>query len=168
MADLKTVEGNMGILDPIYQKQKEGVAKMRTSLLACSDDLRASRQALQNITTMRIYHQIARIIKYLELMDKLEAKLYESIDATIDSANVSSPSTWITLLSIQERLQKSMIESQKLLQQLDIQALDVIDLSSDAVEDFNAASQILDSDVREKIRNNAQAVLLELKEGEDS
>lgn len=165
MSNLKTVDGSTSILDPLYQKQKEGVAKMRTSLMACSDDPVTTKQAINNITTLRIYHQIARIIKYLELMDKLEDKLYASIDATIDNANESSPSTWMMLLNVQERLQKTMIESHKLLQPyLDIQEFGIVDLTAQSVDE-SSQSNILDADSRDRIRSNAQAALLALGAG---
>ena len=165
MSNLKTVDGSTAILDPLYQKQKEGVAKMRTSLLACSDDPITTKQAIQNITTMRVYHQIARIIKYLEMMDKLEDKLYASIDATIDNANENSPSTWMMLLSIQERLQKTMIESHKLLQPyLDIQEFSVVELTAQSVDE-SSRSILLNADSRDKIRSSAQAALLALEAG---
>lgn len=165
MSDLKTVDGSTTILDPLYQKQKEGVAKMRTSLLACSEDVVTTKQAIQNITTMRVYHQIVRIIKYIEIMDKLEDKLYASIDATIDNANEDSPSTWMMLLNIQERLQKTMIESHKLLQPyLDIQEFSVVDLTAQSVNESSSPT-ILNADSRDKIRSSAQAALLALGAG---
>lgn len=167
MSNLKTVDGSAQILDPLYQKQKEGVAKMRTSLLACADDPVTSKRAIQNITTMRVYHQIARIIKYLEIMDKLEDKLYESIDASIDNANAQNPSTWMMLLTIQERLQKSMIESHKLLQPyLDIQEFSVVELTAADNTESDSSDNILNADSRDKIRAGAQAALLALGAGE--
>lgn len=165
MSNIKTVDGFTSILDPLYQKQKEGVAKMRTSLLACTEDPTMAKAAIQNISTLRVYHQIARIIRYLEMMDKLEDKLYSSIDATIDNANENSPSTWMMLLNIQERLQKTMIESHKLLQPyLDIQEFSIVELTAQSVDD-NSRPMILNADSRDKIRSSAQAALEALQAG---
>ena len=162
-------------VDPIYARQKEDVAKMRASLLACSGDTLSSpitKQALKNITAMRIYHQISRIIRYLDLMDKLEDKLYASIEATIDRANEDSTSTWVVLLNIQEKLQKSMIESHKLLQPyMELQDIQLMDLIPEQESLETASNIILPADSREKIRNVASEVLQSLEEdsgGEDS
>ena len=51
MSNIKTVDGFTSILDPLYQKQKEGVAKMRASLLACTEDPTMAKAAIQNIST---------------------------------------------------------------------------------------------------------------------
>lgn len=164
MDDLKTVEGS---LDPIYQQQKEGVSKMRTSLLACTSNPSLAKTAINQVTVLRIYHQIARIIKYLEMMDKLEEKMYEAIDHTIDNANTNSPSGWMMLMGIQERLQKTMIESHKLLQPyMELKDLNIMDLMEAQQNDESSPTKIiLDAESRDKLRNNAQAVLLELGEG---
>ena len=105
MGDFKTVEDSVRIHDPLLRKQKEDVAKMRASLLSCSDDPTSSTTALKNITVLRVYHQISRIIRYLEMMDKIEDKLYESIDYQLDNLNTSNPVTWMQLLTLQERMQ---------------------------------------------------------------
>ncbi len=165
MSNLDTFEGSTPeILDPLYRHQKEGVSRMRTSLLACSDDPITTKRAIQNITTMRVYHQIARIIKYLELMDKLEDKLYKALEHTIDNAKEDSMSTWMMLLNAQERLQKTMIESHKLLQPyLDIQEFSIVELTSNNEEVNSTNSNILiGAESREKIRTRAQEVLAQL------
>lgn len=168
MADLETVEvGTMDILDPLYQKQKEGVAKMRASLLACSDDPTIAKQAINNITVLRIYHQIARIIKYTEMCDKIEQKIYESLDKTIENSNVNSPSTWMVLLDAQERLQKLLIDSHKMLQPyLELKDQAIIDLTNQIDESANSPISVgLDAQSRDKLRVSAQAVLLQLNVG---
>lgn len=163
--DIKTVDGSSFIekVDPLYQRQREGVAKMRTSLLAYTDDGGAStRQAIQSITAMRVYHQLVRIVKYLELMDKLEDKMYAAIDYSVEHASASDPATWIQLVTLQERLQKSMIESHKLLQPyLDVQEFNVVDLVPTDHE--STTSVIMSSESRDKLRTNAQAVLAQLQ-----
>ena len=71
--DIKTVdEPSVLVTDELYKRQKENVSKMRTALLSFTDENGVSvRRAIQGITGMRIYHQIIRIIRYTELMDKL-------------------------------------------------------------------------------------------------
>lgn len=163
--DIKTLDGSTVITDPIYKKQKEGVAKMRTSLLACADDGGVSaRQAIQNITAMRVYHQLMRIIKYLEMMDKLEAKLYESLDSTIENAE-TDVATMLMLISIQSKLQKNMIESHKLLEPyLNLQELTMMDLAPQDSE-LTGDTVLMKSEERDRLRSTAQAVLTQLKEG---
>ena len=166
--DINTFDDSNDGLDmnPLYKKQREGVAKMRTSLLACTEDNGVSvRHAIESITAMRVYHQLLRIIRYLEVMDKLEDKLYDSIDSTIDRVSARDPTTWMALLDIQERLQKNMIASHKLLEPyLDIQDFTAIDLTS-AEDAQTPAALIMDSEIRDRLRTSAQAVLTELKTG---
>lgn len=170
MTGLETVEGNVSPvvdlnMDPILQKQQEDVARMRASLLSCSNSPSLAKNALQNIAVMQIYHQVSRVIRYLDLMDKLEDKLYTSIEYTIEKANPTSSSTWLMLSSIQEKLQKSMIESNKLMEPyLDLHNLRLFDLAEpeeDTTLTGNAA--LLGSDSRENVRRNAQKILLELQ-----
>ena len=165
MDDLKTFEGVLP--DPLYQKQKEDVAKMRASLLSCNADPSLTKVALQNITVMRIYHQIARIIKYLSLMDKLEEKLYSSIEYTIDKMNPESQSTWMMLLNIQEKLQKNMIESHKLLQPfMELQDHSFAEFASNIEEAQNPViasnGVVMNANSREKLRLSAQEVIRQL------
>lgn len=151
--------------DALYAKQAEGVAKMRASLLSCSDDIYTSKKAIQNITKLRIYHQITRIIKYIEMCDKIEEKMYQAIDFTLDHSDVQSPATWITLTEMQNRLQKLLIESHKLLEPyLDLSAFAVIELGDDN-NAADAAKIALDAPSRERLRNNAQDVLRQLTAG---
>lgn len=163
--DIKTVDGSASIMDPLYQRQKENIEKMRTSVLACTEDNGVStRQAIQNITAMRVYHQLTRIVQYLELMDKLEKKLYESIEYNIDNSQPDSPETLIALLNIQERLQKSMIESHKLLQPyLDVREFTVVDLGT-TDSDASQSQAILEPEKRDKLRSTAQSILLAIQE----
>ena len=166
-ADILDVGTPLTSMDSLYEKQKEDVATMRASLLSC--DLyspRSAKAALQNITVMRVYHQISRIIRYTELMDKLEDKLYESIEQSLDSMDASNPSTWLTLLGIQEKLQKAMIESHKLIQPyLNIEELNLVPVTIDNQDEDSVASTMFDTDSREKIRNSAQLVLSSLQGG---
>lgn len=162
MSDFKTVEGELVHTDPSYDSRKKDVSKMRASLLACSEGKISPQRAIQNITTLRIYHQISRIIRYLDQMDKIEEKLYLSMDVALDELNPGVGAV-IALLDMQERLQKIMIDSHKLLQPyLDLQeyTLDVSD------EDEPESNNLMSIDDRNRLRTNAQAVLLELERGE--
>ncbi len=162
MKDLETVEGySITSEDPLYAKQKSDVAKMRASILVCSDNPDLAKQALQNITVLRIYHQVSRIVKYLDMMDKIEAKLYKSIDRQLERLSDDSPATLMMLLEVQERLQKLMIGSQKLLQPY-MDLSEYTALQPAATTNDNNISAVFDSKSREKLRSSAQAVLLEL------
>ena len=160
-------ESAIRITDPLYSKQREDVAKMRTSLLACSDDPVTSTKALQNITVLRVYHQISRIIRYLEMMDKIEEKLYESLDYRLDNMDVENPTAWMMLLNVQERLQKNMIDSHKLLQpylnveEFSLQSLMPTATTASSIE--SGTSAVLPKASRDKLRQSAQQILSELE-----
>lgn len=159
MADLKTVDGQILIPDPILSKQKEDVAKMRASLLACSDDPSLASTALKNITVIRVYHQVSRIIRYLEMMDKIEEKLYQSIDYTLETADLYDPKSLAMLMNIQQQLQKTMIESQKLLEPyLNIKNFE-FDMTLPEAQTSDPTTSLLSTESRTRIRNNAQHVL---------
>lgn len=164
MDDLKTVE-DKGIakFDPLRIQQHEGVARMRASLLACSmDDPSSVKAAINQVTVLRIYHQVTRIVRYLDLMDKLEDKLYASMECTIENAAETNPSTWMMLLRAQEKLQELMISSHKMLQPyLDLEEFSITEMMP-AAEDNNPTKLMLDESQRDKIRNSAQAVLIQL------
>lgn len=162
MENLKTVERSVRVSDPLLTTQNEDVAKMRASLLALSSDPTTVTQSLQNITVLRVCHQVARIIRYLDLMDKLEAKLYDSIEHAVDNMNPEDTSTWMLLLNIQERLQKNMLESHKLLQPyLSIDEFNLVELASTTqdVASLSGEALLIEKSSRDKIRNSAQAVL---------
>lgn len=169
MTDSKTVGGSIMPSDPLIAKQKEDVARMRASLLCCSDEPHTATIAMQNITVLRVYHQISRIIKYLEMMDKIEEKLYDSLDAQLEKMDTNSPTTWMTLLNIQERLQKNLIESHKLLQPyLNVQEFKIEDLAPTVVESPNRdGTSILSKESRDKLRSSAQQVLAIIGPPED-
>lgn len=166
MDNIKTVDSSEVVYDPVYQRQKEGVAKMRTSLLACTDDSGVTiRSTIESITAMRIYHQMMRIIKYTEMMDKIEDKLYKTIDNTLDTAP-NDATTMIMLLGVQERLQKSMIESHKLLQPyLDVKEFSVVDLVPQEAAASASPQLNMKSEERNRLRSHAQQILLQLKAG---
>ena len=164
---LETVEGTNAPIDPLRSKQKEDVAKMRASLLACSADMSLAKNAIQNVAVLQIFHQVSRVIRYLDMMDKLEDKLYASIEYTIDKSRVDSTSTWVMLSTIQEKLQKSMIESNKLLEPyLELGNLRLFDLvQPETADTLTGNAALLSPESRDHVRTNAQNVLLQLRSG---
>ena len=151
-------------LDALSKVQKEGVSRMSTALLSCSlDNMSVSAaQAINQVTVLRIYHQVVRIVKYLDLMDKLENKLYESIEQTIETMPSANPTTWRLLLDAQERLQKSMVDSQKILAPY-MNADILSDLTAiPAQSDSSNPVQLMPAESRERIRMTAKAVLSQL------
>lgn len=168
MDDSKTVSSDM--LSDLYINQTKDVANMRSSLLSFNKkDPNSAKQALQNITVLRVYHQLSRIIRYTETMDKIEDKMYESINATLDDMDEYDPKTWSILLNLQSKLQQSMIESHKLLEPyLNMEALSVVEMQpneEDPSKTFTA--MILDQTSREKVRTSAQEVLAAITAAED-
>lgn len=165
-------EEGIRITDPLYSKQREDVARMRASLLACSDDPVTSNKALQNITVLRVYHQVSRIIRYLEMMDKIEDKLYQSLDYRLDHLDVENPTAWMTLITVQEKLLKNMTESHKLLQpylnieEFSLQSL--MPVASTASEIESGTASILPKASRDKLRQSAQQVLAALNEVDEA
>jgi len=166
---IETVDNSNIIENPIIAKQKEDVAKMRTSLLSCSKENGISTmRAIQDITVMRVYHQLTRIIRYTEMMDKLEDKLYAALDYQLDNAEVSDLNTLTMLMGIQTNLQKAMIESHKLLQPyMDLQDFSVVDLVHTTEDVDNPITQkLITSESRDKIRYAAQNVIEILQTGD--
>lgn len=172
MQNIETVNDSI-TTDPLIAKQREDVAKMRASLLCCSDDIYTAAQAIKNITVLRVYHQMNRIIRYLEMMDKIEDKLYRSIDESIDMMDEGDPTTWMALLTLQEKLQKNLIESHKLLEPyINGDTFNVESLAPTVIEqaETNVAG-VLTKESRETLRVNAQQVLAaldKLKEEDNS
>lgn len=172
MASSKTVGSivHSNDLDPMNSLKAEAIERMKMAMLSASlDDPLSAATAIQQITIMRVYHQVSRIIQYLDLMDKLESKLYESIEIELDCLDIVSDSastfSAITrLLAIQEKLQKSIIESNKLLAPyLDMEqysAFNAIEVSTPV------SANILDVDESKRtlLRENAEAILSELSE----
>lgn len=159
MRDVKTVDSPpYSIQDPLIAKQREDVAKMRTSLLCCSDDPYSIGQAIRGVTGMRVYHQVMRIVRYLDEMDRIEDKLYESIDKCLDKIDTDNTSSWSVLLSLQERLQRNMIDSHKILEPyLNIQEYLIEEVPS--AQSAPDGASILSKASRDKLRTSAQQVL---------
>ena len=162
MEPIKTVDGEIQETDPLLRKQKEDVSRMRASLLSLATYGDTAKIAMQNITVLRVSHQLGRIIRYTEMMDKIENKLYEAIDNTLQTVDTYDMSGLLTLIGIQERLQESMIKSHKLLEPyLDMSKLDVVTIDNVGVAP-NSEITILSKESRNKLRVSAQQVLAAL------
>lgn len=166
---------NSSLLNPIDARLHEDVEKMKTSLLACTNENGiTAKGGMQLMAAARVQHQMKRIVKYLELMDKLEAKLYTAMEEQIDKLDPSRLSTISLLMDYQERLQKTMIESHKLLQPyLQIESFSALDMTITAASSTSAEStgiiDILPPESRDRLRTNAQAIIMELqREAEDN
>ena len=162
MDESKTVTSGLDL----YVSQLNDVEDMKSQIqYFSSSDPNCAKKAIQNITVLRVYHQIKRIIKFTEMMDKIEDKMYESIDMNINNMDSYDPRTWNQLLFLQGQLQKTMIESHKLLEPyLDFQQLSIIEEKPAEADPANSfASLILDQESREKVRTSAQQVLAALQ-----
>lgn len=173
---LKTVEGtedidniDSSLVDPLLRQQKEQAEQMRTALLTCKkEDLTSAKVALQNIAILQVYHQVARIIRYTEMMDRIEDKLYASIDMNLAEMDECDPSTMLMLLKVQSQLQDAMVQSQKLLEPYMNIDLESIAPPQDIDENSSFGVAILPKESRNAIRNGAQALLTELRKDEIS
>lgn len=162
MSDFKTVDVRTVSASPdaLYDKKQEDVAKMRASLLACSDRPEDIANTVKKITVLRVVHQVSRIISYLDMMDRIEEKLYSAIDASIDDLDIQDLSSWGILLNLQERLQENMINSHRLLEPyLKLKDVNMLDITTlDEISD-ESGNSYLPRESRDKLRNSAQEVL---------
>ena len=163
---LSTIDDDL--INPLLREQQQQAAQMRDALLTCKkNDITSAKVALQNIAVLQVYHQVARIIRYTEVMDRLEDKLYASIDANLSQMDDFDPATMMMLVKIQGELQKSMVISQDLLKPyMDID-LDAIAPPRDINEENSFGAAILPKESRNAIRNGAQALLTELRKTEN-
>lgn len=170
--DSETVESEDAFwANALYNKQKEQTENMRSSLLKCNEsDPFSVKSTMQRILVMRIYHQITRLIRYTEEMDKIEQKLYQVIDATLDKMDAGfideNASTCLSMLmTMQQKIQQCMIDSQKLLDPyLNMDTLSYMELPTEqTASDDNVNGHILDQNSRQKIRQGAQAALKALE-----
>ena len=153
----------------LFEKQKQQTEQMRSALLSCNEtDTFSVQSTMRKILALRVYHQITRIIRYTEEMDKIEQKLYQVIDVTLenmDYVNENTQSCLTTLMHMQQKLQQSMIDSQKLLDPyLNMDTLSYVEVPAETVEDNNVvAGRVLDQDSRQRLREGAQAALTVLQ-----
>lgn len=164
MDDFKTVEVSEKKPDTLRALQKKDLAEMRESLLACSQEGIDVVTQIQKITAIRVHHQMIRIIRYLDMMDRIEDKLYDCIDVALENVETDN---FAALLGIQARLQQSMIDSHKLLEPyLSIEAFEY--LSQPAAVEVESNAQIMDRQSRDRLRASAQEVLTMLKPVEEA
>lgn len=154
---------DLSFVDPLLKEQKNQVDQMRSTLLSFDkNDSNSAKKAVQKITVLRIYHQIARIIKFTEMMDLLEDKLYESMIANIGEMDSFDPATMLTLMKVQSQLQETMVQSQMLIKpylDMDIEAI----APPQELEETSFGAAIISQESRNNIRTGAQALLTELK-----
>ena len=159
------------IMLPDYRVAQMSITEEMRKNLACFDkrDPISAKKALQNVTVLRIHHQLSRIVRYTEVIDKLEDKLYTAMDHAIDEMDECDADTWKVLMTMQSRLQQTMIESHKLIEPyLNMDSLAVIDVPTVEDPQNSFASMILNQESREKLRTQAQAVIAMLSEGDNT
>lgn len=145
----------------LYTSQATDVEQMTSQLLAFDrTDANAARKAIQNVTLLRVYHQLKRIVRFLDMIDKLEDRIYQSIDAKLENSDPDDENLWFTLIPIQERLQKTMVESHKLLEPyLNMEQLATLSVPKEEDPATSFTSMILDQESREKVRTGVQELL---------
>lgn len=152
----------------LFKKQKQQTEEMRASLLSCDEsDPFSVKSTMRRILVLRIYHQVTRIIRYTEEMDKIEQKLYEVIDNTLDKMDPmyideNTTACLTALMHMQQKIQQSMIDSQKLLDPyLNMDTLSYVEVPTETQDsdDNTVAGHFLDQDSRQRLREGAQAVL---------
>lgn len=141
--------------------QHNDVQEMRNQLLSFDKkDSQAARKAVQNITILRFYHQLERIVRYTELIDKIEDRMYQSIELKLQNSDPDDEELWFTLIPMQERLQRMMIESHKLLEPyLSPELLAPLEVPKEEDPAKSFTSMILDQESREKVRTGVQQLM---------
>ena len=154
---------DLSLSDPLLKEQQAQIAQMRSSYVAFNKgDPNSAQRAIQNITVLRVYHQIARIIKFTEVMDALEDKLYDSMLVNISEMDSADPTTMMMLLKVQADLQATMIQSQQLIKPY--MDMDVLAMAPQPeMEDTPFGASIISQESRNNIRTGAQALLTELR-----
>lgn len=145
----------------LFAAQSRDVEEMRNQLLTFNKtDPNAARKAIQNVTVLRVYHQLERIVRYTEMMDQIEDRIYQSIQAKLENSDPDDDSIWGTLIPIQERLQRMMIESHKLLEPyLTMEQLTALEVPKEEDPATSFTSMILDQESREKVRTGVQQLM---------
>ena len=145
----------------LYAAQCSDVSRMRELLLTFNkNDPKAGLKACQNITLLRVYHQLERIVRFTEMIDKIEDRIYQSIDAKLANSDPDDETMWLTLIPIAERLQKVMVESHKLLEPyLNVEQLSALEVPVEEDPTKSFTTMILDQESREKVRTGVQSLL---------
>ena len=82
ISNITTLEdNNTKPADTLTVQQQSDISAMRSALLDCDrGDATSVSFALQTIFSMRVFHQLSKLIRYTEHMDKIEQKMYESMN----------------------------------------------------------------------------------------
>lgn len=157
--EAKTVSSETSL--HLYNEQVRDVDNMRHSLLSFDKtDPAAARKAIQNVTLLRVYHQLERIVRYTEMIDKLEDRIYQSIDQKLLNADPDDEDIWFTLIPIEERLQEIMIKSHKLLEPyLSMEQLSALEVPQQEDPANSFTSMLLEQESREKVRTGVQQLM---------
>lgn len=163
ISNITTLDNNPKSADALADQQQSDVSAMRSALLDCDrSDAASVSFALQSIFSMRVFHHLSRLVKYTEYIDKIEQKMYESMDRFMDNLDATDTSGWLVLMNAQEQLQKIMMNSQKLLEPYSNVSLYIPERP---IED-SFGNGLLDQTERKKLRESAQLILDTLKESE--
>lgn len=163
ISNITTLDNNPKSADALTDQQQSDVSAMRSALLDCDrSDAASVSFALQSIFSMRVFHHLSRLVKYTEYIDKIEQKMYESMDRFMDNLDETDTSGWLVLMNAQEQLQKIMMNSQKLLEPYSNVSLYIPERP---IED-SFGNGLLDQTERKKLRESAQLILDTLKESE--
>lgn len=163
ISNITTLDNNPKSADALADQQQSDVSAMRSALLDCDrSDAASVSFALQSIFSMRVFHHLSRLVKYTEYIDKIEQKMYESMDRFMDNLDETDTSGWLVLMNAQEQLQKIMMNSQKLLEPYSNVSLYIPERP---IED-SFGNGLLDQTERKKLRESAQLILDTLKESE--
>lgn len=160
MSDVsKTVTSTTGL--DLFSEQAKDVENMRRALVSFDkSDPSAARKAIQNVTLLRVYHQLERIVRYTDIIDKLEDRIYQSIEMKLMNSDPDDEDLYFTLIPIQERLQKMMIESHKLLEPyLSMEQLTALEVPRDEDPANSFTSMLLEQESREKVRTGVQQLM---------
>ncbi len=158
-----SIDNSLSLASPLLKEQKNQIADMRSILLSFNrNDVGAVRRAMNSITVLRVYHQVARIIEFTDLMDDLEDKIYDAIRMNIGGMDSAEPETMLVLLKVQQQLQETMIQSQQLIKpylDMNIEFL----VPEPEMETNSFGVSIISQESRNTIRTGAQALLTELR-----
>lgn len=165
ISDITTLDTDTKSAADLAIQQQADVSAMRSALLNCDRSNAASVSfAMQSIFSMRIFHQLSRLIKFTEYMDKIEQKTYESMDRFMNSLDETDTTSWTVLINAQAQLQRIMMDSQKLLEPYSDISLYIPERPVE--ESFG--NSLLDQNERKKLRESAQLILDTLKESEEA
>ena len=85
--------------------------------------------------------------------------MYQSIDSLLNTSDPSDPTLYLQLIPIVERLQKSMVESHKLLEPyLSSEALTALEVPQEDTS-TSFTSMLLEQESREKVRTGVQQLM---------